>query len=100
MNRQTKLLIIELLKHRNAVESWGVSDIGISCDSLSFCVQGLRYSGRITVTSQGGDYVIASETDMIVMSSQLLERLPQVLDDMIERTDNYIQDLCVELSKQ
>ena len=47
MNKKIKELLVELLMHETVVGSWGVTEINIGENEVSFRVSGFNYKGIV-----------------------------------------------------
>jgi hypothetical protein len=85
-------LLLTLLINSTEVSSWGITDINITDDVLSFCVNGFKYQGQVKLSVSNSDHFT------IQLGSHSFENVKLVdvfviLDSAIEQTDSYNEDL-------
>ena len=81
-----------LLANDEIVGSWGITDIEISFNSISFNVNGFLYVGRVLIFPNDSNlYTIELSTQTFEHIE--LDRVVQVLDSEIEKSEDYIQEL-------
>lgn len=98
MKIKIRMLIIELLKSQSIVESWGISSIDISNDSVSFDVIGFQFQGNVTLEYVSNRYSIKLNNK--VVSSAVLKDVVKTLDTLIEVGDMYYGDIMNWVNKQ
>ncbi len=90
LDSNLKMALIELLKHEVEVSSWGIYNIKVMENSANFCVDGLRYKGKVsikpTLTEINEFEVLFSNGEKRIT---MLDSLIETLDTYIERTENY-----------
>lgn len=99
LNKTIKQSLITLLKEEEIVSSWGISDISIIDNKVSFKVEGFRYKGLVTIFSNGEgllDVVLDSRSHKNVPIDNILA----ILDSEIELSDDYINELRCWIEKQ
>ena len=85
-------LLLMLLANDEIVGSWGITDIEISFNSISFNVNGFLYVGRVLIFPNDSNlYTIELSTQTFEHIE--LDRVVQVLDSEIEKSEDYIQEL-------
>ena len=85
-------ILAALLESELIVASWGISDIKISSDSVSFSVDGMKYQGLVSISqTSSSDCIVSLKGKASFRCSQL--ELASKLDNLIERSDNYYGDL-------
>ncbi len=85
-------ILAALLESELLVASWGISDIKISSDSVSFSVDGMKYQGLVSISqTSSSDCIVSLRGKNSFRCSQI--ELVSKLDDLIERSDNYYGDL-------
>lgn len=92
LNKGLRSVLVALIKNDVITASWGVSNIGINTDSLSFDVIGLKYKGSIIIEAVNeSEYIIHIGERIVTLYSA--NDLVAFLDKIIERTPNYLLDL-------
>lgn len=90
MNNELKALLKQILNEEIIVLSWGITNIHILDSSLRFNVSGMKYDGAVSISTDTNGYKINMETKYLNAN---LDDIIRILDDEIEKTDNYISDL-------
>lgn len=72
------------------VTSWGIADIRVSIETVSFAVDGFLFKGRIFVVSSGGRLLLSSSMGTIGGTSSP-EAAVQMLDEYIESGGEYLE---------
>lgn len=95
MNTHLRTMLQLLLVNPVIVGSWGITDIIISDESLSFTANGMKYEGVISVECEkdSPDYTIHCKSSGISYYHVNLNSLLKTLDNIIEQTDDYIKDI-------
>lgn len=99
LNKTIKQVMITLLNKKDIVTSWGISDICIIDDRVSFKVDGFRYKGLVTIYSKSEnllEVVLNYRSYRNVTTKNILS----LLDSEIESSDDYINDLQVWIENQ
>lgn len=98
MRNAIKRILIEFLKHKIIVSSWGIENITIGDNCIHFCVNGFRYCGRINIYAKQGKFYI--ELGKSLRFSRIsLNSIVQTLDSIIEKDDKYTENLCSWIEK-
>ena len=87
-----KLLAIKLLQEEVVIASWGITKVEIEDSCLRFNVNGLKYSGSIIITvldNKNYEVIFGEHSQGIYQ----LEDILSFLDNAIEKTDRYKQDV-------
>lgn len=92
MNSNLKEALICLLKEKEKVSSWGISNISIDESSINFNVDGFLYKGCVSIRCDETFYEIHLERGKKLKCLNAVE-LTDILDSNIEKTENYQQDL-------
>ena len=91
MNEFTRLAAITLLQNEIIVASWGIKNIVIEDKFLRFDVDGLKYQGKVTIQAkENGEYALFFGQKLVTCR---INSIVNTLDYLIERTDNYTDDL-------
>lgn len=96
MNENIRLLLVELMKHQNVVSSWGLSNIKIASDKLSFEVSGFLYKGEVSVVANSNRYAV--RMDGRKFDDIALQQIVSLLDELIEEDKEYVERLVGWLS--
>lgn len=91
MNANTKKIASALLQDEVIIASWGITNANIQDNSINFDVCGLKFTGTVIILGNENEEVI-----LLVGHNRIIckiDHLVQTLDYLIERTDNYIEDL-------
>lgn len=98
LSSEIRILLLTLLANDEIVSSWGVTDIDISFSSLSFNVNGFLYTGRVVITPDSlGSYSVKLATK--TLGNIDLNRIVQMLDLEIEKSEDYIDNLTLWIKK-
>lgn len=92
-----KLLLVKFLSESTTVGSWGVTDILVEENKLTFKVNGFLYQGTVEIHISDSLYSVSLEGDRFTTN---LDTLVSDLDEKIEKTPNYTSDLMEWLEKQ
>lgn len=92
MNIKLKEALICLLKEEDKVSSWGISNINIDESSINFNVDGFLYKGNICIKCYETCYEIHFEREKNIRCLNA-DELTDILDNSIEKSDNYLYDL-------
>ena len=98
MNKNVKSVIVGLLKEKEIVSSWGISNILIEGSSIHFQVEGFIYRGSIRIICDKPYCVIEFDGGKAIQC--LMNELTNVLDTAIEKDGNYLSNLEKWLSSQ
>ena len=91
LTREMRNLLIAFISNKAIVASWGIRNITIEETKLSFEVSGFNYHGNVEVNVHGNNYnVIIGDEDLGVLH---IDEVLTVLDDKIEHTQDYYNDL-------
>lgn len=92
-NRALIQFMQECLRHEEIVQTWGVTQIQINENSISFSVSGFNYSGKITIKAiePERNFVLNSNIAYIGVADTALDAL-KLLDKYIESNeDKYLE---------
>ena len=83
-----------LLEQEIVIASWGISSVSMLDNAISFHVAGLRYSGEVIISPISETLLchvsfLENSQSYDIDYQQLVARL----DELIEKTDNYQDDL-------
>ena len=99
-NKKTQKNIValanELLKEQEKFCSWGAEKIKIEENTISFSVSGFKFCGKIWIIANSeNSYKIVLETPTYerVVENVTLAEIVEVIDNKVERTDNYVETL-------
>ena len=98
MNKNLIRVMIVLLKQREIISSWGISDVHINGNVLSFQVDGFIYKGYICIICNTS-YCEAKFANGKTIKCNVLD-LSKVLDAAIEKDENYLLNLETWLASQ
>lgn len=98
MKTKIRLLLVELLANRIIVESWGISSISVSGNSVSFDVSGFQFQGNIALEFVSNGYSIKLNNQ--IASCVVLQDVVKTLDILIEVGDMYYNDIMNWVNKQ
>lgn len=90
MKEELKALLKRFLKEEITVLSWGITNIHILDCSLRFDVSGMKYDGTVFISIATNGYKIRLDTKDLIAN---LDDIIRILDDEIEKTENYVSDL-------
>ena len=90
MKKELRTLLVRLLKDEVTMQSWGITNIQIDDSSLRFDVSGMKYVGTVSISIDNCGYKIHIGTKSVLAS---IDDVISILDNEIERTENYISDL-------
>lgn len=92
LNNAFRSLLLTLLSNSTEVSSWGITDINITDNMLSFCVDGFKYKGVVKLSATNSDN-FTLQWGSTSLEDVKLSDVVGVLDNFIEHTDNYDKDL-------
>ena len=98
MNKNVKRVIVDLLKEKEIVSSWGISNILIKESSVHFQVEGFIYRGLICIKCNESNCEIKFDDGKTILC--YVNELTNVLDTAIEKDENYLSNLEMWLSSQ
>ncbi len=90
LSKGIRSLLVTFLNDSVIIASWGITDIKIEDNKLSFKVDGLIYQGAVVIIEQDCNYLVIMEDCEF---SSNLDILVNALDEKIEKTENYTDDL-------
>lgn len=98
MNKNLKRVMVTLLKEKEIVSSWGISNILIRRNALYFKVDGFIYKGSICIICNTSYCEVKFENGKVIQCNVL--DLLNVLDTAIEKDGNYLSNLETWLALQ
>lgn len=98
MNKNLKRVMVALLKEKEIVSSWGISNILIRRNVFYFRVDGFIYKGSICIICNTSYCEVKFENDKVTRCNLL--DLVSVLDTAIEKDENYLSNLETWLSSR
>ncbi len=98
MSKNLKKAIIVLLKEKEIVSSWGISNILIKENAFYFQVDGFIYKGSICIVCNTSHYEVKFDNGKTICCN-ILDFL-NVLDTAIEKDENYLSNLETWLAVQ
>ena len=98
MNKNLKRVMIVLLKEKEIISSWGISNVHMKGNVLSFQVDGFIYKGSICIVCNTS-YCEARFANSKTIKCNALD-LSKVLDAAIEKDENYLLNLETWLASQ
>lgn len=98
MRLELKLILLEFLKQKEIVTSWGFSKPKINKKSFSFTVSAFRYKGKVRLICMKNGYVI--EFGDIKIADQKLESVISSIDEKIEMSGNYTNEVISWIKEQ
>lgn len=87
MNEKIKKLLVELLMHENVVGSWGITEIKIEENEVSFLVSAFMYNGIVRIRCNDENYSVQLDEKTIVGFE--LYSIVDVIDKEIEASTDY-----------
>lgn len=98
LSSEIRILLLALLANDEIASSWGITDIDISFSSVSFNANGFLYTGRVVISPDSLDsYSIQLATK--TLSNIDINKIVQVLDSEIEKSEDYIDKLTLWIKK-
>ena len=91
MNKNLKKVMAVLLKEKEIVSSWGVSNILIKENAFSFQVDGFIYKGSVCIICNTTYCEVKFENSKAIQCKVL--DLLNILDSAIEKDENYLSNL-------
>lgn len=91
MDDKIKEMLFAMLADSTVVGSWGVSDIHIGQDVLSFCVDGFRYRGPVEIRADGEAYDVSLAG--VCFNGLSTGEAVLTVDREVEADDNYLRDV-------
>ncbi len=83
-------MMSKMLEEEVCVLSWGIKDIKLKENKISFRVSGLKYRGQVVITYNNDKYNITLH-DKVIDGN--LDNIISILDKEIEQTEHYTSDL-------
>ena len=99
LSKDIRNLLITFLSNQNIVASWGIGNIQIEENSVSFTVCGMKYQGGVSVNRVGETFYDVKMGEMVFKSLKIDDVMNKI-DDYIEHTDNYQEDIKKWLSQK
>lgn len=91
MNTSIKLALMALMKEETIVAAWGIHHISIEESSIKFDVQGFKFQGTVVIESDESRYSVMIGNNLFPQCA--IQELVAILDEQIEKTDNYGETL-------
>jgi hypothetical protein len=92
MNTKQKELISLFLNNSIILCSWGISNINIDSNIVSFSVYGFKYKGSIQIQSLSNYYKVTYNNRILLCKTPMI--VIKQLDEIIEHTDTeYSNDI-------
>lgn len=90
LDKNIRHLLIELLKNEVIVSSWGISDIAINKENISFSTNGFLFIGVVNIETIIG----CVDSYYVYFNNKFRDKVELVnlisfLDNAIEKTQNY-----------
>ncbi len=98
MNSIVKEILVELLRHKTIVSSWGIENITISDICIHFHANGFRYCGPIDIQCKN-EKINIQLGDLYILKYTDLNSIVQILDTIIEKDGKYAENLCNWIEK-
>ncbi len=92
MNKEIRNILLLFLKERTITASWGISNIKILPNTISFSVKAMMYKGVIQISpidTTDCKVHLVSKGDFQCNTKDLVSKL----DCLIEKSDNYYTNL-------
>ena len=85
-------IAILLLQEEVIIASWGISNVKIFDSHICFHVNGLKYNGLVDIQAKDGEMfeILLNETSI---GQCHLDNAVNTIDNAVEKTDYYQQDL-------
>lgn len=99
LSKEIRNLLITFLSNQSIVASWGISNIQIGKNSLKFTVSGMKYHGEVFVSRSIETVYDVKIGDKMFKSLQSDDVINKI-DDYIEHTNNYQEDVMKWLSQK
>lgn len=90
LTKGVKILLKRFLDYGTITLSWGITNIQILDNCVKFRVCGLKYQGMVEIYSNGVQYKVKMGGQTHFSNH---ENLIHLLDNKIERTENYASDI-------
>lgn len=92
MDERLRKILILLLKGCEKTASWGIYNMQVHADSITFCVSAMKYAGRITIEPISDNCCMVTFEDGRCVKCDFGIVVTQI-DLKIERTNSYAEDL-------
>ncbi len=99
MSNEIRNILLLFLKEKVIVASWGMSEISILPNCLTFSVEAMKYKGTVRITPVGTADCMVGLADKQTFQCST-EDLVSTLDGVIEKSDGYFVDLIDWFDKQ
>lgn len=98
ISKSMRKLSETMLGEEVILASWGISNVILNENTMTFTVSGFKYTGPVEIVSQGDNsYQVALGN--IVIGTFTCDTIVEALDRAIERTEDYPNTLRGWLSK-
>jgi len=94
MNSNVRNLLLQIIEEKEVATSWGINNINIEENAISFSVNGLKYCGKVNITFKSiacVDITFADEHKTIC--SVDIFNVVSIIDREVEVTNNYCQSI-------
>lgn len=92
MTKEIKQIVFSILKDSMIASSWGISNIRMTCDSVIFSVEAMKYKGDVTIKTTFDKKCIVTFGNGIEMSCTY-DKLVNIIDTKIEYSENYVEEV-------
>ena len=92
MNIEVKQIVISILKDSEIVSSWGISDIRLTSDSVSFTVDAMKYKGDVAIKTRLNKKCMVSFGEGIGIPCTY-DTIVKTIDLKIEYSENYTEEI-------
>lgn len=97
-SKEIKRMLLELLKNNTVVVSWGISNLTIEGDEITFEVDALKYKGVVAVFVSKRQNYYDLKIGEKVIKELLINEVVDMIDKEVEYSNNY-PDLLTKILK-
>ena len=91
MTENIRTIVLDFISNPIIIASWGITSIDVKHDSISFCVDALKYRGKIIINDSKDIVQTLLENNCTTSTKPGI--VMQVIDDLIESGPNYNREL-------
>lgn len=92
ITKETRKALLAFLNNKPVIACWGMSNIRIAPNTITFNVKGLLYSGSVSIECYSpNNYTVRFGNNLPLFCT--LQNLVGFIDVQIERSPDYIEDV-------
>lgn len=91
MTENIKSILLNFIENPIIVASWGISEINVNHDSISFAVSAIKYVGKVII--EDNDTSVSIKLNNANFYTSNITIVTTAIDDLIENGPNYSREL-------